>query len=160
SNSTRRELDHGNAQEARMTMTARVADLTGGRPVVPSRGVLRPLGLSEVRIVDGFWAQRQAVVAGSTLDHARGWMERLGWIGNFPTDGAGRNVDRRGREFSDSEVYKLLEAMSWEVGRSGDRARDDQVAELTALIGGAQAADGYLHTAFGGVGQRPRYADL
>ncbi len=27
-------------------------------------------------------------------------------------------VERAGREFSDSEVYKLLEAMSWEYGRS------------------------------------------
>src|SRR5262245_57151916 len=60
--------------EARMTMTARVADLTGGRPVVPSRGVLRPLGLAEVRIAGGFWGQRQATNASASLDHALGWM--------------------------------------------------------------------------------------
>src|SRR5690606_4311517 len=69
-------------EEAGMTMTARVADLTGGRPVVPSRGVLRPLGLAEVRIVDGFWAQRQQTIATGAIDHARSWMQRLGWIGN------------------------------------------------------------------------------
>ena len=48
-------------------------------------------------------------------------MEKAGWIGNFAKAAAGTVVgDREGREFSDSEVYKLTEAMSWEVGRTGD----------------------------------------
>ena len=34
-------------------------------PVVPSRGALRPLGLDEVRITGGVWADRQAVVCRS-----------------------------------------------------------------------------------------------
>ena len=58
---------------------------TGGRPVVPSRGALRPLGLGEVRITGGFWAARQQVNGDATLDHARSWMDKLGWTGNFTT---------------------------------------------------------------------------
>lgn len=141
-----------------MTVTAPTADLTGGRPVVPSRGVLRPLGLGEVRITGGFWGHRQQVSGTATLDHHRQWMDKLGWTGNFLR--AGASIDRRGREFSDSEVYKLLEAMSWETGRAATPERERETTELIALIAGAQAADGYLHTAFGAPGQRRRYTDL
>src|SRR4051812_15896856 len=58
-------------------------DPTGGRPVVPTTSALRPLGLGEVRLNGGFWAQRQETNASATLDHARSWMDKLGWAGNF-----------------------------------------------------------------------------
>src|SRR5450830_244221 len=92
-------------------------------PVVPSHGALRPLGLDEVRITGGVWADRQAVNGGATLAHIEYWMEHEGWIGNFDAAAAGTVAEHRaGREFSDSEVYKLLEAMAWEVGRDNARA--------------------------------------
>lgn len=142
-----------------MTMTVRVADPTGGRPVVPSRGALRPLGLGEARIVGGFWARRQHVNGDVTLDHAWSWMDRLGWFRNFTTSEGGR-IDRRGREFSDSEVYKLIEAMAWDAGRGVKPERDGRIGDLIAAISAAQHHDGYLHTAFGRPGQPPRYSDL
>jgi DUF1680 family protein len=144
-----------------MTVVRPDVDLTGGRPVVPSRGALRPLGLREVSIDGGFWRRRQDVVGTESIDHARSWMDKLGWTGNFLTarNGTG-SPQRRGREFSDSEVYKLIEAMSWEVGRTGSAGLDRQISELTAAIAGAQDPDGYLSTAFGRPGQQPRYSDL
>ena len=144
-----------------MTVTARTADLAGGRPVVPSRGAMRPLGLGEARITGGFWARRQQTNGSATLEHGRMWMDKLGWTGSFvPADRAGAAADRRGREFTDSEVYKLVEAMAWETGRSPQPGRDREIGELAAMFAAAQAPDGYLHTAFGRPGQRPRYSDL
>lgn len=123
-------------------------------PVAPTRGRLRPLGLDEVRITGGFWARRREINATATLDHCRDWMERVGWIGNFRAAVEGRIPhDRRGREFADSDVYKLLEAMSWETEYAVDPA-------LTESIAAAQEPDGYLNTAFGRPGQQPRYSDL
>ncbi|MER5267308.1 beta-L-arabinofuranosidase domain-containing protein [Actinosynnema sp. NPDC002837] len=143
-----------------MTVTSPGTTAVGGRPVVPSRGKLRPLGQDEVRITGGFWRARQDVNATATIPHARSWMDRLGWTGNFAGPDAG-SATRRGREFTDSEVYKLLEAMSWEVGRTGaPGALDAQITELTGAIAAAQAADGYLHTAFGRPGQPARYSDM
>jgi uncharacterized protein len=127
-------------------------------PVAPSTGRLRPLGLAEVRITGGFWGQRQHTNSEATIDHARAWMDKLGWTGNFLAPGG--TTGRRGREFSDSEVYKLIEAMAWDVGRTGDAARDTELSELVGLLAGAQDPDGYLNTAFGGPGQPPRYSDL
>jgi DUF1680 family protein len=62
--------------------------------------------------------------------------------------------------FADSDVYKLMEAMAWEVGRSGSTDADERFRELTAVIAPAQEQDGYLNTVFGRPGQRPRYSDL
>jgi uncharacterized protein len=127
-------------------------------PVAPTSGRLRPLGLAEVKVVGGFWGTRQQTNGGATIDHARAWMDKLGWTGNFLAPSG--EIDRRGREFSDSEVYKLLEAMAWEVGRTGDAARETELSELVGFLSGAQDPDGYLNTAFGGPGQPPRYSDL
>ncbi|MCB2177943.1 MAG: glycoside hydrolase family 127 protein [Actinomycetales bacterium] len=132
-----------------------------GRPVVPSRGRLRPLGLDDVQITDGFWADLQRLNASTMIEHAQAWMERLGWIGNFDAAVEGRlPQDRRGREFSDSEIYKLLEAMAWEVGRTGDEQMDARLRALAARVARAQEPDGYLNTMFGRPGQGERYSDL
>src|SRR5690606_11805052 len=89
-------------------------------PVLPVRGRLQPLGVGHVRITGGFWAERQSVNAAASLTHIEHWLEREGWIRNFDLAAKGDLSERRGREFSDSEVYKFLEAMAWEIGRTGD----------------------------------------
>ncbi|MEU1938066.1 glycoside hydrolase family 127 protein [Streptomyces coeruleorubidus] len=125
-------------------------------PVAPTRGRLRPLGLDEVKVTGGFWARRRHTNATATLGHCRDWMEREGWTGNFRAAAEGRiHRDRRGREFADSETYKLLEAMAWEGG-----SHDAEITALTDVIAPAQAPDGYLNTAFGRPGQQSRYSDL
>ncbi|WP_344511102.1 glycoside hydrolase family 127 protein [Dactylosporangium maewongense] len=134
------------------------SDASGG-PVLPSRGVLRPVDPRRVRITGGFWAQRQAVNGTATIEHCRTWLDRLGWTGNFATTGTGTER-RRGREFSDSEIYKHVEAMCWESVRPGGTDYSARLDELTAMIAAAQAPDGYLHTAFGRPGQPERYSDL
>jgi DUF1680 family protein len=130
-------------------------------PVVPSRGRLRPLALGDVQITGGFWAQRQHVNATATLAHIEHWLEREGWIANFDLAAAGRLSDgRRGREFSDSEVYKYLEAVAWEIGRSGDPALEARFRAIVARVAAAQEPDGYLNTKFGRPGQGERWSDL
>jgi DUF1680 family protein len=121
--------------------------------VVPTRGALKPV---RARLTDGFWARRQTINATATLDHCASWMDRLGWTTNFASPG---REHRRGREFSDSEVYKLTEAMCWESVRPGGTA-PAKLAEFVELIARAQSEDGYLHTAFGRPGQPERYRDL
>src|SRR5262249_56900326 len=89
-------------------------------PANPSRGARRPLGLTEVRLTSGFWAERQRLAAEAVLPHATRWIERAGWVDNVRVLAArGPATGRKGREFSDSEVYKLLEGYSWEAARSG-----------------------------------------
>jgi DUF1680 family protein len=130
-------------------------------PVAPSRGRWRPLGLDDVAITGGFWAALQQLNATAMISHCEAWIERMGWSGNFDAAVEGRlPAARRGREFSDSEVYKLLEAMSWEVARTGSADLEGRLRALTARVAAAQEPDGYLDTMFGRPGQAPRYSDL
>lgn len=112
-------------------------------PVLPSSGVLSPLGLDAVRLSAGFWGDRVALNREVTIAHCLEWQEREGWIGNFRGE-----RPRRGREFSDSETYKLLEAMAW--------ADHPGLPALAETVARAQEGDGYLNTRWSG----SRYTDL
>jgi uncharacterized protein len=88
-------------------------------------------------------------------------MERLGWVGNFTAAVEGRLPDdRQGVVFTDSDVYKLMEAAAWERGRSGSSDADDRFTALTETIAPVQEPDGYLNTVFGRPGEPARYSDL
>lgn len=144
-----------------MTMSDNTAP---NAPVVPARGRLRPLGLDEVRITDGFWADRQAINGDATLPHIDARLESEGWLPNFDLAVAGTLLEgRRGREFSDSEVYKYLEALAWEIGRT-DAGVDDPLETrfraVVARVAAAQEPDGYLNTMFGRAGQGERWSQL
>ncbi|GAA2243642.1 glycoside hydrolase family 127 protein [Herbiconiux moechotypicola] len=130
-------------------------------PVLPSRGVLRPLGLGEVRITGGFWHERQRVNREATFAHIVRQLELDGTLPNFDAAAAGTvGSARRGRVFSDSDVYKLLEGLAWEIGRSGDAGLEAEFRRLVQRIARVQEADGYLCTAFGRAGQPARWSDL
>ncbi|MCC5574890.1 glycoside hydrolase family 127 protein [Microtetraspora sp. AC03309] len=112
-------------------------------PVLPSSGVLSPLGLDAVRLAPGFWGDRATLNREVIIAHCQEWMEKEGWIGNFRGE-----RPRRGREFSDSEIYKMLEAMAW--------ADHPGLAELADTVAAAQEEDGYLNTRWSG----DRYTDF
>ncbi|MBM9476842.1 glycoside hydrolase family 127 protein [Nakamurella flavida] len=133
----------------------------GAVPVAPGHGALQPLSLDEVRITGGFWSTRQTVNRDHTIPHAMSWIERAGWAGNFDAAVAGTlPAERQGREFSDSEIYKLLEALAWDLAVTPDPDRADRYDALVRRVAAAQEDDGYLNTEFGRPGQAPRYSDL
>ena len=132
-----------------------------GGPVQPSVSVWRPLGADEIRVTGGIWGEKQRLNSAAILEHCQTWMERIGWTGNFDRAAAdaiqGRHV---GIEFVDSEVYKLLEAMAWELGREHSADLESRYRTLAGRVAAAQEPDGYLHTSFGRPGQPPRYSSL
>jgi DUF1680 family protein len=129
-------------------------------PVAPRQGGRAPLGIDEFRLEGGFWGGRQTVNREATLDHCVSWLERLGWVANFDAAARGEGGARAGREFADSETYKILEALAWESGRSGDAHVEQVYRALAARVVAAQSEDGYLGTQFGREGQPARYTDL
>jgi DUF1680 family protein len=58
-----------------------------------------------------------------------------------------------------SDIYKVLEAIGWELGRSPDEGLSSFLAETTALLEKAQQPDGYLNSYIQVTG-RPRYSFL
>lgn len=131
-------------------------------PVASSKTALRPLGIDEVTITGGYWGRMQQLNADHIIRHCARWIEKMGWIENFDLAAAGADLAarRRGPVFADSDVYKVLEAMAWELGRRPDAELETLFEAIVDRIVPAQEADGYLSTAFGRPGQRPRYSDL
>jgi DUF1680 family protein len=121
---------------------------------------LRTLTASEIRLTGGFWGDLQDGNADVTLAHCEEWLERAGWLGNFDAARGGTAFPRAGFVFADSEVYKLLEAMVWELSRRPDPDLRKRYERIVERVEGAQEPDGYLHTAFGREGQPARYSDL
>jgi uncharacterized protein len=115
--------------------------------VAPSRGTLRPL--TDVRLDGGFWGARRELNTETLIPHCHAWESRLGWIDNF-RDPHGE----RGREFADSDVYKMVEAMAW------DGSFEELIEDIASKMADAQEEDGYLNTRFGHRGLEHRYTDL
>lgn len=130
-------------------------------PAVPRSGALAPLGVDQVHITGGFWGDRQRVNRDATLPHIESRLEREGWLGNFDLAARGGPMSaRRGREFADSEIYKWLEAVAWQLGVEADAALEHRFRAVVGRVAAAQEPDGYLSTAFGRPGQPPRWSDL
>lgn len=128
-------------------------------PVQPTAARLQPLAVSAVRLNGGFWGDRQRLNTEAIIPHAAEWMERLGWTSNLTDAHRSDKYEHRGREFADSEIYKLIEAISWDAAR-GERPSEALLDRLLEAVAGAQDPDGYLHTLFGRPWQRPRYSDF
>ncbi|TRY17004.1 glycoside hydrolase family 127 protein [Tessaracoccus rhinocerotis] len=130
-------------------------------PVAPSNGVLQPIAIDRIVIDGGFWGERQQLNADAIIPHCLKWETKAGWVENFVHTLEGTiHEHRQGREFADSDVYKLIEAMAWEAGRSDDAELDAEIERLGAMIKAVQREDGYLNTNFDNPGQQPRYTDF
>ena len=142
-------------------MTNQITTTIDAKVVAPTRGVLSPLGIQNVTLSDGYWHDRQALNASVSIEHCESWIARVGWVDNFDMAAGGQPTDSRtGPKFADSEVYKLIEGMSWEVGRTGDTVMNTRLEALIERVARAQEADGYINTCYGRPGQEQRYSDL
>lgn len=130
-------------------------------PVATSSPGRRGLGMGEVRLTGGFWGKLQVTNGWATINHCLTWMDRLGWLANFDAVAQGRTGENRpGWQFSDSEVYKILEAMAWELARTGEPALATAYDSLVERVAAAQDEDGYLNTCYGHPGRPERWSDL
>ncbi|MBO0867190.1 MAG: glycoside hydrolase family 127 protein [Micromonosporaceae bacterium] len=116
-------------------------------PLVTDRLALRPLGLTEVELRHGFWADWQRQNRDVTIPHALAWLEHDGSVDNLRDPGA---APHRGMWFSDSDVYKTLEGLGWDMGRGPAAGPATQletaIAELIEVVARAQLPDGYLNS--------------
>lgn len=132
-----------------------------GRPVAPRiSGALWPLGLDEVTLTDGFWGELNRLNALSVIPHCLQWIRRVGTMDNFLPPQQRPNPERRGVLFTDSDAYKVIEALVWEVGRVGCPESERQLRTLTEYVGRAIEVDGYINTHWGAYSDREPYSDL
>lgn len=135
---------------------------TGAGPVVPTQAAvstLTPLALSDSILAPvGFLGRWQQVNAETTVPccvtnvAAAGSMDNLRSVRD-------ESIELRGPRFSDSDVYKTLEACGWSTGTHYQAKIDGFYDEATAILRRAQEPDGYLNSSVQR-NHRERFADL
>ena len=115
-------------------------------PTVSARVRLRPIDGRGVVIRDGLLADRQRVNREVTIPRGAEELERAGTLDNLRIAAGLVSGDRRGMVFSDSDVYKWLEALAWEIGREPSPDFEALARETIDLVGAAQGPDGYLNS--------------
>lgn len=128
---------------------------------------LSPLGATGVSVTGGFWAERIRLNRQSALPHG---FEELGRAGNLDNlrIAAGAPGDYRtlGDQvglvypFLDSDVYKWLEAVAWELGNAPDPTLARTADEAIRAVVDAQRPDGYVNSYVQVVAKGQEYRDL
>jgi len=131
-------------------------------PVNPTAGAFiahRPLDGPGAEITSGLLAEWRERNRAASLPLALRQLEAAGNLDNVRLAVTGTGGPYRGPVFMDSDIYKTLEAVSWELGRASATSLAEFAAETTALLAKAQQADGYLNS-YVQVSGSPRYARL
>ncbi|HEX2702332.1 MAG TPA: beta-L-arabinofuranosidase domain-containing protein, partial [Solirubrobacteraceae bacterium] len=129
-------------------------------PADSARVRLRPIDGRGVIIRDGLLADRQRVNRGVTLLRGAEELERAGTLDNLRIAAGLTSGERRGMVFSDSDVYKWLEALAWEMGREPSPELEALAREAIDLVAAAQEPDGYLNSWCQVVDPAWRWTDL
>lgn len=107
----------------------------------------------EVELHAGAWAPRLDQLRTRTLPVMLERLERQGVVDNFRRLAGTAAGPRRALHFSDSDLYKWLEA-------SLLAGRVDLAEEVVGLVEAVAAPDGYVHTHYGTDDGPARYTDL
>ncbi len=108
----------------------------------------------DVQLLDSFWAPRQAQLRDHTLPVLFERLDAHGIVDNFRRLSGRSNAERKGLWFSDSDLYKWMEAAAW-------AGRLDLLDPVVEVVAASALPDGYLNTFYdNGVGSPQRYQDL
>jgi len=117
-----------------------------GRSVVSRHELLHALPLTAVDIQAGFWKDKQVTNRASSLPHGFAMLEDSGALDNLRIAAGLKTGEHRGMRFQDSDVYKWVEAASYELAKAGDTALEQQVDLAIDLIEAAQQENGYINS--------------
>ncbi len=139
-------------------------------PVNPTASAIsarRPLNTGGAAISGGFWLERLTTNRERTIGHGFDQLIRAGNLHNLRlAAGADGQYEALGKPmglvfpFLDSDVYKWLEAVGWELGRGPDAALSQAADETIAAVAAAQRPDGYLNSYVQVVAGGRGYEDL
>ncbi|MER7922208.1 beta-L-arabinofuranosidase domain-containing protein [Streptomyces sp. NPDC096057] len=123
-----------------------------------ARAALRP---ATTAVDAGFWHTRREVNARVSLPQGPDLLESAGNLHNLRVAAGAVEGEFQGAyPFVDTDVYKWLEAASWQLAQQPDGELESAVDRIIALVAAAQQPDGYLNTWFQVREGGSRYQDL
>jgi len=121
---------------------------------------LRTLPFGDVRLSEGFWTGRQAVVHETSLPTGYHMLDAAGNLHDLRLAAGLAQGEYQGPVFMDSDVYKWLEAAAYTLARRPDPELEKMADSLIELIGQAQGSDGYVDSYWQVVEPERRWQDL
>lgn len=107
---------------------------------------LRSVPVRAVKLGDGLWKERQRVTADRSIPTMLDLLEANGVIDNFRRLTKGKKVPRTGPLFTDSDIYKWIEAAAFVLQAEDRPELRAKVEEMIDEIVAAQEPSGYLNT--------------
>jgi hypothetical protein len=99
-----------------------------------------------VKMGDGFWSARRAINVEKSIPTMLAELEQHGVVDNFLRLEGKTKAARRGPLYTDSDIYKWMEAVAF-VLQSGDQPKlRAEFDRLTGIVAAAQEPGGYLNT--------------
>jgi DUF1680 family protein len=103
---------------------------------------------TQVLIEDKFWTARMKASQKTTLAACLAHCENTGRISNFAKAAGLVEGEFEGIFYNDSDVYKVIEGVSYSLMNQPDAELEAQVDRIIDFIAAAQGEDGYLQTYF------------
>lgn len=107
---------------------------------------LKNVPLSAVRITSGFWAERRRINVERSIPTMLELLEEHGVMDNFRRLSGRKSAARRGPLYTDSDIYKWMEAVGFVLQSEDHPALRAAFERLTEDILAAQEPSGYLNT--------------
>lgn len=111
-----------------------------------SRATHSGIPVTHVRLRGGHLADRMATNKTVSLPTQHDQLVATGAINNFALASNASDAPFQGFVFSDSDVYKWVEAVSWSLAVDNDAALENKLDQVIGLIESAQMDDGYINT--------------
>ena len=123
--------------------------------------VLHPVPVQAVTLDDqSFWGQRRKVTLEKSMPTMFAELEKHGTLDNFRRLEGKSNAARIGPLYTDSDIYKWLEAAAFFLASAPNAALQKQVDTAIEVIGGAQEPSGYLNTYYQGDREKLRFTEM
>jgi len=121
---------------------------------------LKTITIANISLNGGFWSTKQLVNRKVSLRHGFEMLEKAGNFHNLRLAAGLTKGEYRGRNFLDSDVYKWLEAVAWELGNYPNDELQKMADETIDLIAAAQRLDGYVNSYYQVAEPESRWKDL
>jgi uncharacterized protein len=106
----------------------------------------KTLEFKDVSLHEGFWTKKFNINRKTSLHYGFEMLEKAGNFDNLRIAAGSIKGNYRGYVFLDSDIYKWLEAVAWEMGKEPDNELSAMADQAIELIAAAQLPNGYINS--------------
>jgi DUF1680 family protein len=121
---------------------------------------LHEVPIRAVTMGDGFWSARRAINVEKSIPTMLTELEQHGRVDNFLRLEGKTDAPQRGPLYSDSDIYKWMEAAAFVLQSGDDPKLRAEFDRLTDIIAAAQEPSGYLNTYWSGERTPKRFTEM